>query len=117
MLTYNGVVAKTCFFFIFIITCDASYGVSDMTFAGDTKENLYKWNVGALYNSFDNWKEDFNELKSELEDCSYLSDFKGKLSDPKELKNLLDLYFSFDREINKLYTYSHLRHKYRLRNR
>lgn len=72
-----------------------------------------KWNVEVLYPSLAEWEEDLKVWGREGSSPHWpeLTKFKGKLSEsPEVLKNLLELSFSFDRHLSKLYTYAHLRH-------
>lgn len=69
-----------------------------------------KWNVEALYSSHDEWKKDFNSFCINDPKWKKLESFRGKLSDPKQLKEALDVLMECARHISKLYTYAHLRH-------
>ncbi|MBI5274442.1 MAG: oligoendopeptidase F [Chlamydiales bacterium] len=67
------------------------------------------WNVDALF-SLSTWKEALDEVKQKvdagLEDITVLL---GEIKDPVKLKKLLDNYFDISLQIEKLFTYSHLR--------
>lgn len=72
-----------------------------------------KWNVEALYPSYSAWQGEFEEVSSKEESKNRFGEiihFRGKLSDPKQLSELLAVYFDLDRKLSKLYTYAHLRH-------
>ena len=50
-----------------------------------TREEIpekYKWKVEKIYSDNEAWEEDFNKLKQL---APKLSEYSGKLSDPKEL--------------------------------
>lgn len=65
------------------------------------------WNVEEMYPSLTEWETAFNQVPS----LEKLAEFKGRLNEGAGiLKELLDLSCSLEREISKLYTYSHLRH-------
>ncbi|MDF2577167.1 MAG: yjbG [Chlamydiales bacterium] len=72
------------------------------------------WNVNALYGNWDVWDKEYAELCQsqsgqkvwpQLEALRHTFAKKGE-----NVKLALDLYFSLDRIISKLYTYAHLRH-------
>jgi oligoendopeptidase F len=63
-----------------------------------------RWNVEALYQSPENWKQDLEKLE-----WSELSQYKGRLHDPKAAAKLFDSYLSLQRQLEKLHTYAHLR--------
>lgn len=72
-----------------------------------------RWNVEALYPSLSDWKESFQQYADEGTDegLKKLLSFRGNLGQgPETLKSFLDLMFSYDRTLSKLYTYAHLRH-------
>lgn len=65
-----------------------------------------KWAVEDIYVSDELWQTDFDELRPKL---VQIQDFKGKLSSAKQLKAALDLYFDLSRQLDKIYTYTHLK--------
>lgn len=71
-----------------------------------------RWNVEALYASWDAWGKDLEKWArpSQKPHWPELSVYKGKLSDPKVLVELFEKSFVIDRALSKLYTYAHLRH-------
>jgi len=71
-----------------------------------------RWNVEALYASWDAWEKDVETWARPKARPHWpeMNDFKGKLSDPKMVAALLEKTFLFDRHLSKLYTYAHLRH-------
>jgi oligoendopeptidase F len=65
-----------------------------------------KWNVEALFGSFEQWEMAFAAF-----DYTPLKAFQGTLSEgPAHLASILQNLFSLSRELEKLYTYAHLRH-------
>lgn len=71
------------------------------------------WNVSTLYPSFKKWEEAFNRLTESKTPPFWPSipAQRGKLKDgPQSVKETLDLLFKTGRELEKLYTYAHLRH-------
>lgn len=71
-----------------------------------------RWNVEALYASWDAWEKDVETWARPRAKPHWpeMDAFKGKLSDPKMVAALLEKTFLFDRHLSKLYTYAHLRH-------
>ncbi len=73
-----------------------------------------KWNVEALYPSFEQWEKDFESFQNQKQEDSYwpvLKKFKGTLNTgPRHVKTALDEMMDIDRKLTKLYTYAHLRH-------
>jgi oligoendopeptidase F len=71
------------------------------------------WNVEGLFPSFDSWQKEFQIANREDKKPRWpeIAAFKGKLGDgPEALKAALELTLSTGRNIEKLYTYAHLRH-------
>jgi oligoendopeptidase F len=68
------------------------------------------WDLSSLYSSYENWKI---EMKQEIQE-DYKKLFtplsKKEISDPINLKGLLNLFFAKERHIRKLYTWAHLFH-------
>ncbi|MCH9626195.1 MAG: Oligoendopeptidase F, plasmid [Chlamydiales bacterium] len=72
-----------------------------------------QWNVEALYPSIQAWEKAFETLlkKPSSPHWPELQALRGKLkTGPEALKEILDLSSSLSRELEKLYTYAHLRH-------
>ncbi|MBP7075225.1 MAG: oligoendopeptidase F [Rhabdochlamydiaceae bacterium] len=72
-----------------------------------------RWNVEAFYPSLEMWNKDFNRLKSQVPGTvwSEIKNLKGQLKEgPAAVVKLLELYIDLDRQLTKLYVYSHLRH-------
>lgn len=71
-----------------------------------------RWNIEALYESLGSWEKDYRQLKERAANNGWpqLQSFQGQLSDRKKLKEAIDLLLSESRELEKLYTYIHLRH-------
>jgi len=71
-----------------------------------------RWNVEALYPSWDVWEEDVKIWGREATRLRWpeLESYKGKLGDPEELCSLLEVLLQIDRNLTKIYTYAHLRH-------
>lgn len=72
-----------------------------------------RWNVEALYSSFEVWEKDLKEWGREGQQPHWpeIAAFKGKLGGSAEsLRKAIDLCIDLDRHLSKLYTYAHLRH-------
>jgi oligoendopeptidase F len=70
------------------------------------------WNVNDLYSTWDDWEKDLKKLvvKNEFPKWPAIHALKEKFKvSSKLLKELLDLFFSNERLIDKLFTYAHLR--------
>jgi len=81
-----------------------------MTKKRDEIPEKERWNVALLYSSWGDWEADL-ALWEKGANVQKIGGYKGKLGDGPELvKELLDLTFSLDRHLSKLYTYAHLRH-------
>lgn len=66
------------------------------------------WNVAALYSDLSSWEKEFSFLDKSF---ASLLRFKGHLHESaKILKECLDEMLGVERELEKLYTYAHLRH-------
>jgi oligoendopeptidase F len=70
------------------------------------------WNVEALYPSLKDWEKEFGNISKAKKAPFFpeLKKYQGKLNKAKNIKACLDLFFSFERKLDKLYTYAHLRH-------
>ena len=72
-----------------------------------------QWNVEALYPSFKDWEGDMKKWGREgtLIKWPEIAAFKGKLHEEASvLLEVLVIALQFERELEKLYTYAHLRH-------
>ena len=73
-----------------------------------------RWNVEALYLSFEAWEADLKKWGREERREGHwqeITAFKGKLNEGADLlRNLFQTCFEFERALSKLYTYAHLRH-------
>lgn len=72
-----------------------------------------RWNVEALYPNLDAWEKEFISLTpSEARPLwPGLEAFKGTLGQGSEkVKHALTLLFQIHRQLEKLYTYAHLKH-------
>lgn len=70
------------------------------------------WGLESFYATPTQWERNFNELMDKAkEGWSHILTFKGKITgDPQVLKKLIDSYFAYSRDLEKVYTYAHLRH-------
>ena len=70
-----------------------------------------KWNVEALYPDPDQCMEDLSLIKGNETAPHWpsLVSYQGQLSDPVKMAEFLEQYLAFERKIEKLYTYAHLR--------
>ena len=76
-----------------------------------SKENT--WNLNSFFSTKGDWEKELDQLLSVAkEGWKSLSEYKGKLScgDPATIKKLLEKYFEYSRSIEKIYTFSHLKH-------
>ena len=70
-----------------------------------------QWNLQPLFSSLEAWKSDFAAFKETACSWEKMLSFKGKLgSGAKSVKEFFDHYFDIAREIDRFYTYAHLRH-------
>ena len=74
-------------------------------------ETSDKWDVEALYTSFDDWKKEFTKLAGESEkNWPEFTKWQGKLHESAEVvKKTFSAFFSIHRILVKLYVYAHLR--------
>lgn len=73
----------------------------------------FHWNVEALYPSWEAWKLDLDKWGREGTDPHWpeLTPFRDTWKQsPENLKALIELCCEIDRNLSRLYTYSHLRH-------
>lgn len=70
------------------------------------------WNVEAMYESWDEWKKDFNALAKpgSIPKWPEFAKDQVDLTTPLGLKKALDALMKVDCDLNTLYTYAHLRH-------
>ena len=67
----------------------------------------FKWDLSGLFTSNEEWEKAFSNVESPIEALLAL---KGKLSDSAEnLAECIRLEDTFDREISRIWTFSHLR--------
>lgn len=71
-----------------------------------------KWNVEGFYRDFPDWQQAFKLANSAGKPrWPELAAFRDRLGEsPETLKAALDIQFSIERLLTKLYTYAHLRH-------
>lgn len=72
-----------------------------------------KWNVEALYKNLEAWKMEVERVcrPSQKPHWPELAAFKNRLGEGAEVvKEFLDLSFSLDKKLSRLYTYAHMRH-------
>lgn len=72
-----------------------------------------RWNVESLYPRFDDWQREFDEAipRNQKPRWPELAAFKGKLGESAaRLKKAIDCLLPVKRQLEKLYTYAHLRH-------
>ncbi|MDN3507729.1 MAG: oligoendopeptidase F [Simkaniaceae bacterium] len=70
-----------------------------------------QWNVELLFPSLEGWKSDFSAFKETVGSFDKMLAFKKRLgSSSKTLKDFFDHYFDTARQIDRFYTYAHLRH-------
>jgi oligoendopeptidase F len=70
------------------------------------------WNIEELYPNFQSWKHAFKQVSpNDQSPWPELLSYKGRLGEsPKILLEALTTSFSLSRQLEKLYTYAHLRH-------
>jgi oligoendopeptidase F len=72
-----------------------------------------RWNVASLYPSFEAWNKDFEKANRSDQDPKWpeIAAFQGHLHEsPQMIREALIQIFDQARQIEKLYTYAHLRH-------
>ncbi len=72
-----------------------------------------RWNVEALYPTFESWETDYNHIRENQKPPYWpsLLTFRGHLHEgPEIVKKALDQLLILRRQIEKLYTFAHLRH-------
>jgi oligoendopeptidase F len=65
-----------------------------------------RWNIEALYPSQKAWEADYKKSQN----WNRLLALQGKLRSAPKIKTALDLYFSYERRLTKLYTWARLNH-------
>jgi len=67
----------------------------------------HKWNLSPLFSSDTEWEKLFTDLSSKIEKYN---NFRGKMQEsPENLKTTLDFDMTVSRDLEKLYTYAHLK--------
>lgn len=70
-------------------------------------ETKYCWDLDCIYQSSEAWEIEFSKLEKKV---GTIANFRGKLSDSaKSVLSAFNCYYETSREIEKLYTYAHLR--------
>lgn len=72
-----------------------------------------KWNVEALFSSLEEWERQFQSAYKESDSPHWpnLAAFQGKLQEsPETLASALEAFLDIGRQLEKFYTYAHLRH-------
>lgn len=86
---------------------------ADRTLERNEVDKAFHWNVENLYTSWESWNEDFNKWGRESSQPHWpeLAAFQETWKQsPENLKGLVELCCTIDRNLSKLYTYAHLRH-------
>ena len=80
------------------------FTISGQTLDRKDVPEKYKWNLQDVYKSINDWKADFNNITSKIND---VEKFKGKLGENAEtFYNALNSYFNLQKEFAKLYDYA-----------
>jgi oligoendopeptidase F len=67
----------------------------------------HKWDLRPLFNSDEDWEKKVAEVESRID---LYADYKGRLKDSVEVfKEAIDFHLSMTREIERIYTYAHLK--------
>ncbi len=72
-----------------------------------------KWHVERIYPTFESWEKAFSKVTDQPSSPHWpkLASFRNHLKEgPEMVQKVLDLTFSISRQLEKLYTYAHLRH-------
>ncbi len=73
-------------------------------------EDVKTWDVSSLYKDMQTWRDEFTKTINDKKIFESIQSYKGKLDQSAtNLKELLDLSSNFDRKLEKLYVYAHLR--------
>lgn len=75
----------------------------------------YVWNVQEMYSDLTTWEKAY-QICDEGRVWPEVEKYQANIHSPNSLKELLDLYFASNRELEKLYVYAHLRHDEDLKN-
>ena len=75
----------------------------------------YVWNVQEMYSDLTAWEKAY-QVCDQGRSWSEVEKYQSNIHSPNSLKELLDLYFISNRELEKLYVYAHLRHDEDLKN-
>ena len=78
----------------------------DANVAREAVPDIYKWNLGQLFKSDEEWDAAVVKLSGEVAE---LAQYQGKLADPKALHGALALYFRLHDEINHTTLYANLK--------
>lgn len=84
-----------------------------MTQTQGKKDRKSTWDLEIFFSTQDEWEKKIDSLQGVAKSgWGRLQGFKGKIvqGTPALIKELLESYFAFSRDIEKIYTYAHLRH-------
>ncbi len=75
-------------------------------------KNESTWDLNVFYETKDIWEDDYNKiLNISKTDWEKLKFYKGKAGNSAvDLRKLLDSYFDYSIDLERLYTFAHLRH-------
>jgi oligoendopeptidase F len=66
-----------------------------------------KWDLGPLFRSDEDWEKGVGEVESRID---LYADYKGRLKDSVDVfKEAIDFHLSLTREMERIYTYAHLK--------
>lgn len=69
------------------------------------------WNVKDLFQNFEAWKQEFEAAAHDTALFEKIQSFKGVLhQNSQNVEELLNLYTGFERRLEKIYLYAHLKH-------
>ena len=69
-------------------------------------DSVYKWNLGDMYSSLEEWENDYKDIKKRLPTFALLS---GRLEkSPDILPEILGSYSSLMKKVEKLFIYAHM---------
>ena len=67
----------------------------------------HKWDLRPLYPSDEDWEKGVAEVESRID---LYADYKGRLKDSADIfKEAVDFHLSLTREMERIYTYAHLK--------
>lgn len=78
-----------------------------MTHERDEIDESYKWDLGSLYESEDEWEEELETVRDEIEE---ISTYQGSLDSPETLLEFLELRERLLRKVNDLGSYARKRY-------